>query len=309
MNYPYVFAFFTAAAFHDALSYVKKHEYRCVNLAEQLQQCVQNADDPSYKQAAILYKQCGSGMTLKECKAVVFLTRHDILLHCIDEDLPQEVVYELARLFLQEALAHSFIHAIIGLRVHTLCLETVIADFFEMPLAFSQDYYLMQCSNIVQPFLETQQVKLPFDCLTVAKAALDDIDALFPLQAAYERDEVAYNGIAVDRRVCKLALYAQIRKNAVYKASIDSQLVAKASINALGINCVQIGGVYTLPEWRNHGLASFLVAHIVHDQLQVKAKAQAVIFVKTANQAALRVYTKIGFKPCGLFRLTYVKTA
>lgn len=307
MNYPYVFEFFTAAAFHDALSYVKKHEYRCVNLAEQLQNCIQNTDNSSYKQAAILYKQCDKGRTLKKCKAVVFLTHHDILLHCIDEDLPQDVVHEVARLFLQEALTHSHIHAIIGLRVHTLCLETVIAGFFNTPLAFSQDYYLMQCSNIPPTFLETKQVTIPSDCITVGKAVFDDIDLLFPLQVAYERDEVAYNGIAVDRRVCKLALYAQIRKNAVYTVSVDSQLVAKAGINAFGINCFQIGGVYTLPEWRNHGLASFLVAHIVHAQLQVKA--QAVIFVKTANQAAIRVYTKIGFKPCGLFRLTYVETA
>ncbi|MGP1454858.1 MAG: GNAT family N-acetyltransferase [Treponema sp.] len=305
MNYPYVFELFTAAAFHDALSYVKKHEYRCVNLAEQLLHCVQSTDNPSYKHAAILYKQCRKERIVKECKAIVFLTNHDILLHCIDEELPLEIVHELAHLFLQEALACSHIHAIIGLRIHTVCLETVITDFFKMSFAFSQDYYLMQCSNIVRPFLDPMQVTLPFDCITVEKATVDDVASLFPLQTAYERDEVTYNGIEINPRVCKLALYAQVRKSFVYKVSVDSHIVAKAGINAFGINCFQIGGVYTLPEWRNHGLASFLVAHMVHAHLQ--EKAQAIIFVKLSNQAAVQVYTKVGFKHCGLFRLTYVE--
>jgi len=72
-----------------------------------------------------------------------------------------------------------------------------------------------------------------------------------------------------------------------------------------GFHWFQIGGVYTLPAYRNKGLAAAAVAHLINTH---SAEAHGfALFVKTANTAALRVYEKLGFEQCGLFRMSYWK--
>ena len=84
-----------------------------------------------------------------------------------------------------------------------------------------------------------------------------------------------------------------------------NRYVAKAGSNAQGFHWFQIGGVYTLPAYRNKGLAAAAVAHLINTH---SAESHGfALFVKTANTAALRVYEKLGFEQCGLFRMSYWK--
>ena len=84
-----------------------------------------------------------------------------------------------------------------------------------------------------------------------------------------------------------------------------NRYVTKTGTNAQGFHWFQIGGVYTLPAYRNKGLAAAAVAHLISTH---SAEAHGfALFVKTANTAALRVYEKLGFEQCGLFRMSYWK--
>ena len=86
-----------------------------------------------------------------------------------------------------------------------------------------------------------------------------DMDFLHSLQKDYMKDEVAVPGRTLTDAEVDITL-RQILKNQICLAmTVDGEIVAKANTNAIGINCVQIGGVYTHPLYRRNGYAGALI--------------------------------------------------
>lgn len=131
--------------------------------------------------------------------------------------------------------------------------------------------------------------------LTLRRCTLADKDALYPLQKEYEIVEVLSKGEVHNALTCKSALRLTLQTQTVYALFCGDVAVAKAGTNALGLNYVQIGGVFTDAKWRGRGLAQFLVKSVVQDAL-CKGKG-ASLFVKTHNQSAKSAYLKAGFVP------------
>ncbi len=76
--------------------------------------------------------------------------------------------------------------------------------------------------------------------------------------------------------------------------------VAMTGFNAALPQIVQVGGVYTPPEFRNKGFARLAVAlHLAEARNQGTPRA----ILGAANDAATRAYEAIGFQRCGDFRL------
>ena len=78
--------------------------------------------------------------------------------------------------------------------------------------------------------------------------------------------------------------------------------VATAAINAAIPEMVQVGAVYTAPEYRNRGYGRAVVAGLL---LEARARGvqSAVLFTGTAMHAARRAYESIGFRPIGEYGL------
>ena len=227
------------------------------------------------------------------------------MFHCIDTDIPEETVLAFGRFFLSEDFPYTELHAVAGIREHTLLFEQVMSETAHIRLDTAVDYYLMQCAKpCTDTFFQTAESKLN-TTLSIERATENDLTELFPLQLDYENTEVAYEGRPINPAVCKLSLCARLTTEYIYKVSADGHIVAKAGTNAQGFHWFQIGGVYTLPAYRNKGLAAAAVAHLINTH---SAEAHGfALFVKTANTAALRVYEKLGFEQCGLFRMSYWK--
>ena len=85
--------------------------------------------------------------------------------------------------------------------------------------------------------------------------------------------------------------------------TFDGDIVAKANTNAIGINCVQIGGVYTHPLYRRNGYAGALVQALCNRAVQARRKP--VLFVKEKNTPAFNLYQKLGFEECGRYTIVY----
>jgi len=139
--------------------------------------------------------------------------------------------------------------------------------------------------------------------ILIRLAESEDLEALLPLQIAYEHEEVLTPVHRFDRAACRAALARSLREQLVFVAEESGTIVAKAGTNARGLGYDQIGGIYTLPERRGRGIGASLVGALVE---AIAAAGRGVsLFVKPGNAAALSLYRGLGFEDIGPYRADY----
>ena len=130
-----------------------------------------------------------------------------------------------------------------------------------------------------------------------------DMEILHPLQKDYMKDEVAVPGRQISDAEVDITLRNLLKNQLCFALTFDGDIVAKANTNAIGINCVQIGGVYTHPLYRRNGYAGALVQALCNRSL--RAHKHPVLFVKEKNMPAFSLYQKLGFEECGHYSIAY----
>lgn len=130
-----------------------------------------------------------------------------------------------------------------------------------------------------------------------------DSDLIFELQKNYVKEEVAPAGKNPGDMEINLVLRQIIKNQLCLALFSDGEAVAKVNTNAIGWNCVQIGGLYTHPLYRRNGYAYQLLYNLCRRIL--RAGKTAVLYVKEKNSSALALYKKIGFKEAGKFEIAY----
>ena len=117
------------------------------------------------------------------------------------------------------------------------------------------------------------------------------------------KDEVAVPGRQLTDAEVDITLRQILKNQLCFSLLCDGEPVAKANTNAIGINCVQIGGVYTHPLYRRNGYAGALVQALCNRATQGGRKP--VLFVKEKNTPAFNLYRKLGFEECGRYTIAY----
>ena len=130
-----------------------------------------------------------------------------------------------------------------------------------------------------------------------------DMDFLQPLQKDYMKEEVAVPGRTITGAEVAITLRKILKNQLCLALTVDGDIVAKANTNAIGINCVQLGGVYTHPLYRRNGYAGALVTALC--KRATRADKQPVLFVKEKNGPAITLYQKLGFEECGHYTIAY----
>jgi predicted GNAT family acetyltransferase len=139
--------------------------------------------------------------------------------------------------------------------------------------------------------------------LALRRASPADLDALLPLQEAYEREEVLTPIHAFNPAACRASLARALERQLAYVAEEGGVIVAKAGTNARGFRVDQIGGVYTLPSRRGRGIAAALMSALLAD---IHAQGRAIsLFVKPTNLPARALYRSLGFRDIGDYRADY----
>ena len=137
----------------------------------------------------------------------------------------------------------------------------------------------------------------------IMRCTENDMENLFEIERNYLQDEVAVRGQKVSDAEVFMRL-RQILKNQLYFALIsDDRIVSKAYTNAIGKNWIQIGGVYTLFQFRQNGYAAHTVSTLCKRILQ--AHKNISLFVKTKNLPAQQLYQKIGFTFHSDYKIVY----
>ena len=130
-----------------------------------------------------------------------------------------------------------------------------------------------------------------------------DLEILHPLQKDYMKEEVAVPGRTITDAEVDITLRNILKNQLCFALTVDGEIVAKANTNAIGINCVQIGGVYTHPLYRRNGYAGALVTALCNRAR--RSGKQPVLFVKEKNTPAFTLYQKLGFTECGRYCIAY----
>lgn len=131
----------------------------------------------------------------------------------------------------------------------------------------------------------------------------NDLDRLKPVQKNYLQDEVAPKGKKVSELEVSMTLRQILKSQLCLAVVSDGEIAAKANTNAIGVEWVQIGGVYTVPLYRRNGYGLHLVYTICRRALKVNKKIA--LFVKEKNIPAIELYKKIGFIESGKYKIGY----
>jgi ribosomal protein S18 acetylase RimI-like enzyme len=111
----------------------------------------------------------------------------------------------------------------------------------------------------------------------------------------YEAEMEAYKNI-LDKRL----------NFAIFKKNDDGKIaVSKANVNGESPNCYQIGGIYTLKEYRNQNLSKICLTNLIKYSFLEKNKNNILLYVNKLNTPAFNVYKKLGFKTLFEAKLYY----
>jgi predicted GNAT family acetyltransferase len=139
--------------------------------------------------------------------------------------------------------------------------------------------------------------------LIIRRPRVSDLDGIFPLQKGYEQEEVLPRGSAFNPAACRRSLEQLVSTDLILIAELKGSVVGKININAQSFSCLQIGGVYVLPEFRNRGIAQAMTAGIIRALHPLQKKFT--LFVKKANLPALKAYDNLGFVKIADYRINY----
>jgi ribosomal protein S18 acetylase RimI-like enzyme len=200
--------------------------------------------------------------------------------------------------FIRRRFRTAPIHAVQGLREETLVLEETLADLGIAPVDII-DYDLMALDG--EPPGENFRAGPPG--LVLRRPDILDMDDLFELQAAYEKEEIIPNGSAFNAAACRLNLQRVLEEEQFLAAELDGRLVGKINTSVRSFTRCQIGGVYVHPGYRGRGIARRMTAAFIRGLI---AQGWGItLFVKKKNLAARSVYRRTGFRSFADYRISY----
>ena len=129
------------------------------------------------------------------------------------------------------------------------------------------------------------------------------MEALFQLQAGYEKEEVLQQGAIFDPSMCRLNIDRIAAREQLLLAELGGRVCGKLNTGAASSSFFQIGGVYVHPGYRGRGIASKMTAVFVQGLLS-QGKTVS-LFVKKRNAAAQAAYARVGFTRLGEYRISY----
>lgn len=141
---------------------------------------------------------------------------------------------------------------------------------------------------------------------SVTPCTLNDQEALYSLQSVYDTVEVLPKNHPFDPQLCRRNLQHALRLGNVVAISNGGEpptYIAKATVSAISWRFIQIGGVYTMPSFRQKGYAGRLVQWL-GDEAASHSK-QATLFVRQENTSARHSYENAGYFVSGNYEIAY----
>jgi len=281
----------------ELADFITKHEYRGVPFSSKIAGKNGSIDSKLLARNSVYIKTDSDGIT-----GAILISPDGII--C-------PILTDTSRLSIDKRIFNA--SAVSGKRFLTVmgCAED--ADAVELLLPerkkTSVNYHLMGAqpaavSKAVKAY-QKQKMSPVIDDLSVNLAIAADLRRLMPLRRDYEIEEVVLDPLHFNEISCRNRFRKTITENAVFYADLNGMPVATCCINASGLGWAQIGGVFTLPELRSHGISAGIMEHIA--EYAALNEKNLALFVKKDNKAAIRLYENCGFEVTGEYRICYLE--
>jgi ribosomal protein S18 acetylase RimI-like enzyme len=206
---------------------------------------------------------------------------------------------------LERELAKNRLHGLQGEAPSIDILEDSLGALGIAP-AERIDYDLLELDSPGEAFLALHAQSGP-PGLEIKLPAMSDLDALIPLQAGYEYEEVLpkknNHTLAVTRAASIKLIEGRLCLMAFAPGAQGKCAVGKININAESWTRFQLGGVYVAPAWRGAGIARAMAAHLL---LRLLPRGKGfTLFARKQNAPAQAVYKRLGFKKYRDYRIDY----
>jgi predicted GNAT family acetyltransferase len=265
----------------ELIKFLSKNEWGHVALSSRLR------DPKSTFQNTYVRKSIGG-----EILGAVLLTTGGLLVPAFSEEILADIP-ELRPVLFRKS-PQKKLHTVMGLRRGVEAVQRLL----EAAPSASIVYHVMVLTK-------PREMEFPDDEIVCKRAKPRDASILYPLQKAYEIEEVLLDPGSFNPGVCFINLQKNLYREIVYYALIDGKPVAKAGTNARGFTIAQLGGVFTNEDVRNRGVAERLLSILLKELYSTATGAS--LFVKKENHAAIALYKKLGFVIKDEFKIAYYR--
>lgn len=263
-------------------TFILPYEHFCVQLASFIRR--------KEKDLYVIFKSS----PLPEIWGIIYLNK--ALFHCLPFLKTEEDLNSFSPV-LNDFLEDKKIKTIIGTKTQTeLLLKTPVLKAKNLN---QKNFYTLMTLQTLPP-----DPPAPFNpCDEIKRCTEYDLENLLDLQKKYLIKEVAPAGKKVTDLECSLGLKEMLKNQLVLALTSDGEIVSKANTNAIGINWVQLGGVYTHPLYRNNYYAWHLIRVLCYRIM--KTQKSVCLFVKEKNTPASNLYKRMGFSEKEGFEIVY----
>ena len=193
------------------------------------------------------------------------------------------------------------VFSIIGESEGVKKIEQILYEYKNLLPAEIREMFLMEYNGSVPAAVELKE-----QGEKIKRCSGEDAEKLMPLQVNFSCEEVyPFWKKEVNLAAERFALDSTLKKQMVFAVVKNNYPVSRAQTNARTKNYFQIGGVYTLKEYRGRGYACQLVKTIA-DAAALENK-KTVLYVRKENAGALRSYVKAGFNQSAEYRMVYYR--
>ena len=193
----------------------------------------------------------------------------------------------------------NYVSALAG---NTVFLPTSVSGKTEAVDMFLDKFSCGQRQQVVEHYimeLEPDRFKMPQmtppQKMRILRGSTRQLLPLFPLQKTYERQEVLLNPDSQDIMETFRWLRSILTNEICFYARRGFRYVSKANTNARGFDHIQVGGVFTVPRFRNQGYALNTVAALCRFIIEEEHKIPS-LFVRSGNKNAIKLYKSLGFE-------------
>jgi RimJ/RimL family protein N-acetyltransferase len=124
-----------------------------------------------------------------------------------------------------------------------------------------------------------------------------------PLRLDYLKEEGVPNDLSDDQLL--RVFLDKVEHKIIWGFFIEDKLVSIADLNAKALDLGQVGGVYTVPQYRQKGYSKSVMQQLLSDAKNLHAIRKLMIFTGMNNLPAQRLYESLGVQRVGYFALLF----